>query len=110
MLVIFFITKAHYARTPYMSKDSECGASHCTKGIMTRIEQDEVFVAAIGSRQAYSIENWLDEGFKFINKDWRHCVMKRGNFKPDYLILVSNPARISSLGWHVSTTLADWYN
>ncbi len=82
-------------------------AGDIVEGIMTLIEQDEVFEVVIGSGQAYSIENWLDECFKLVNKEWKHYVVKRENFKSDYPILVSNPATINSIGWHASTTVAE---
>ena len=44
-------------------------AGDIAEGIMTLIEQDEVFEVVIGSGQAYSIENWLDECFELVNKE-----------------------------------------
>ena len=78
-------------------------AGDIAEGIMTLIEQDEVFEVVIGSGQSYSIEDWLDECFELVNKEWKHYVVKRGNFKSDFPVLVSNPATINSLGWHAST-------
>ena len=49
-------------------------AGDIAEGIMTLIAQDEVFEVVIGSGQAYSIENWLDECFKLVNKEWRQYV------------------------------------
>lgn len=82
-------------------------AGDIAEGIMTLIEQDEVFEVVIGSGQSYSIENWLDECFKLVNKDWRHYVVCRENFKSDYPIMVSNPVTINSIGWHATTTIAE---
>lgn len=80
-------------------------AGDIAEGIMTLIEQNEVFETVIGSGQAYSIENWLDECFKLVNKEWRHYVRVKKNFKATYQILVSNPATINSIGWHATTTI-----
>jgi GDPmannose 4,6-dehydratase len=80
-------------------------AADIAEGIMTLIAQDEVFEAVIGSGKAYSIENWLDECFKLVNKDWKHYIVKRENFKSDYPILISNPNTINSIGWHASTNI-----
>lgn len=80
-------------------------AENVAEGIMTLIEQDEVFEATIGSGRAYSIERWLDECFKVINKDWRHYVREKRNFKAEYPLLVSNPTTINSIGWHATTTI-----
>lgn len=82
-------------------------AGDITEGIMTLVAQDEVFEAVIGSGLAYSIENWLDECFKLVNKEWKHHVAKMENFKSDYPILVSNPATINTIGWHASTTIVE---
>lgn len=82
-------------------------AGDVAEGIMTLVAQEQVFEAAIGSGQAYSIENWIDECFKLINKDWKEYVKKRNDFETKYKLLVSNPATINSLGWHANTTLAE---
>jgi GDPmannose 4,6-dehydratase len=82
-------------------------AEDVAEGIITLIEQDRVFEATIGSGLAYSIEDWLDECFKFINKDWRHYVRRKKNFKAEYKVLVSNPATINSLGWTATTTISE---
>ena len=82
-------------------------AENVAEGIMTLIEQDKVFEATIGSGQAYSIEDWLDECFKLINKDWRCYVSQEKNFKAEYQLLVSNPATINSLGWNAATTIGE---
>ena len=70
-----------------------------TKGILTLVEQEEVFEAAIGSGEAYSIEYWLEKCFDVINKDWRKYVQKRAGFKAEYKRLVSDPATMNRLGW-----------
>jgi GDPmannose 4,6-dehydratase len=82
-------------------------AENVAEGIITLIEQNRVFEATIGSGRAYSIENWLDECFKLINKDWRYYVRAKRNFKAEYQILVSNPATINSLGWNATTTISE---
>lgn len=82
-------------------------AGDVTEGIMTLIGQDQVFEAVIGSGHAYSIEDWLDECFKLINKDWRNYVTEKRNFKSEYQVLVSDPTTINSLGWCATTTIAE---
>jgi GDPmannose 4,6-dehydratase len=66
-----------------------------------------VFEATIGSGCAYSIEHWLDECFKLINRNWRCYVREKENFKVEYKVLVSNPATINSLGWHTTTKISE---
>jgi GDPmannose 4,6-dehydratase len=85
-------------------------AENTVEGIITLIEQNQVFEAAIGSGLAYSVEDWLNECFKLINKDWRRYVRQKTNFKAEYQILVSNPATINSLGWKATTTIGELAN
>ncbi len=80
-------------------------AENIAGGIITLIEQNQIFEATIGSGHAYSIENWLDECFKLIKKDWRRYFKEKSDFKAEYQILVSNPATINSLGWFATTTI-----
>ena len=80
-------------------------AGDVAEGIMTLIEQDQVFEATIGSGRAYSIENWLDECFRIINKDWKCYVKAKRNFMAAYQILISNPATINSIGWTATTKI-----
>ena len=82
-------------------------AGDIAEGVMTLVEQDRVFEATIGSGYAYSIENWLDECFRLINKDWRHYIRQKSDFQAEYKMLVSNPATINSLGWHAATTISE---
>ncbi len=80
-------------------------AENIAEGILTLINQNQIFEATIGSGKAYSIKDWLDECFKLINKDWRNHVREKKDFEPEYSILVSNPTTINSLGWEASTSI-----
>jgi GDPmannose 4,6-dehydratase len=74
-------------------------AGDVAKGIFTLIEQDNIFEAVIGSGVAYSIEDWLEQCFCIIGKDWRDFVRIRAGFTPEYRTLVSDPVTINALGW-----------
>jgi GDPmannose 4,6-dehydratase len=74
-------------------------AGDVAKGIFTLIEQDDIFEAVIGSGIVYSIENWLEQCFTVVGKNWRDHVRIRAGFIPEYKCLVSNPKTINSLGW-----------
>ncbi|MFN0140716.1 MAG: GDP-mannose 4,6-dehydratase [Pyrinomonadaceae bacterium] len=63
------------------------------------VNQDHVFEAVIGCGEAHSIEEWLELCFSSVNLKWTDHVRIRDNFRPEYKILVSNPALIRSLGW-----------
>jgi GDPmannose 4,6-dehydratase len=69
------------------------------KAVWCLVNQDDIFEAVIGSGQANSIEEWLDLCFTRVNKNWRDYVTIKEHFKPEYQILVSNPALMKSLGW-----------
>ncbi len=73
-------------------------AGDIARGIFTLVEQDKIFEAVIGSGIAYSIENWLEQCFGIIGKDWHNYVKLNGRLIPQYKRLVSNPKTINSLG------------
>jgi GDPmannose 4,6-dehydratase len=77
------------------------------QGILTLLDQEEVFEATIGSGLAYSIEDWLEQCFTLIGRDWHDHVRLRPGFVSEYKQLVSNPETINALGWHPVNTFAD---
>ena len=82
-------------------------AKDVMQGIMTLLDQDKIFEATVGSGLAYSIENWLEQCFTLIGKDWHDHVRLRPGFVSEYKQLVSNPKTINALGWYPSTTFSD---
>jgi GDPmannose 4,6-dehydratase len=74
-------------------------AGDVARAIFTLINQDAVFEATIGSGSTYSIQDWLNQCFGLIEKNWHDYVRLREGFVPEYKKLVSNPATIRSLGW-----------
>ena len=74
-------------------------AGDVVRGMWTLVQQDEVFEATIGSGVSHSIEEWLNECFALIGRDWRDHVRLREGFLPEYGRLVSDPATIFLLGW-----------
>jgi len=85
-------------------------AGDVVNGMMTLISQDEVFEAVIGSGQAYTIQDWLEECFRIIGKNWLDHVKLSDRFKPEYQCLVSNPQVINSLGWFPKISFANLAN
>ncbi len=79
-------------------------AGDVVNAVFTLIEQDSVFEATLGSGLAYSIEEWLEQCFGLINKDWRDFVSEKSNFVSEYRILVANPVTIHQLGWQPLVT------
>ena len=82
-------------------------AGDIAKGIFTLAEQDNVFEAVIGSGKSYTIEQWLECCFRLVGRNWQDHVRLKEGFKSEYPMLVSNPARIKSLGWHPLIDLKD---
>lgn len=77
------------------------------QGIMTLVEQDEIFEATVGSGLAYSIEDWLEQCFKLTGRDWHDHVRLRPEFVSEYKQLASDPKTINGLGWYPGTTFSD---
>lgn len=74
-------------------------AGDVAEAMAVMLSQDSVFEAAIGSGETYSIQDWLEQCFKLIGKDWRDHVRIREGFTPEYPRLASDPSTIRSLGW-----------
>jgi len=82
-------------------------AGDTAQGIFTLINQDDIFEATIGSGVTHSIENWLEQCFGLIDKDWQDYVRIKKGFTPEYTRLVSDPRTIQSLGWYPSVDFPD---
>jgi len=74
-------------------------AGDIVNGVYTLVQQDNVYEATIGSGKAYSIEQWLEECFGLIGKEWKNYVVELQDFVSEYEILISDPTTIFSLGW-----------
>ena len=74
-------------------------AGDVAAGIMSLVEQDQVFEAVIGSGETHTIAEWAAACFEEVGKDWKEYVVEKKNFEPEYKKLVSNPKTIFSLGW-----------
>jgi GDPmannose 4,6-dehydratase len=68
-------------------------------GVITLLEQDQIFEATIGTGTCYTIENWIEQCFSLVGLDWRNYVRIIPNFSPQYKKLISNPKTINELGW-----------
>lgn len=82
-------------------------AGDVVKGIFALIEQNDVFEAVIGSGVAYSIEDWLEQCFGMVGKNWCNHVRLREGFTPEYNCLVSNPETMNSIGWFPSVAFPE---
>lgn len=82
-------------------------AGDTVEAIWTLVNQNEIFEVVIGCGEAHSIERWLDLCFDFFGKKWREFIVVKKDFRPEYQILVSNPALLKSLGWQPKTSIED---
>lgn len=82
-------------------------AGDVVSAILTLVQQDNIYEAVIGSGIAYSIQDWLEECFKLIGKDWQSYVILKEEFTSEYKRLVSNPQKIKSLGWQPVICLSE---
>lgn len=74
-------------------------AKDIMEGVVTLLEQDHIFEAAIGTGTTYTIENWLEQCFTLVGLDWKNHVRTIPNYRPQYNKLVSNPRTINAIGW-----------
>ena len=82
-------------------------AGDVVNGIWSLINQDKIVEANISSGLGYSIKDWLEQCFSFINKDWQDHVIIDNAFVPAYKQLVSDPSLIFSLGWKPELSFDD---
>lgn len=78
-------------------------AGDIMKGVLTLIEQENIFETVIGSGIGYSIEEYIQKCFQFIGKESEPFVKQKENFTAQYRQLISDPSTIFSLGWKPET-------
>jgi GDPmannose 4,6-dehydratase len=74
-------------------------AGDIVQGIWLLVNQDNIFEANISSGEGYTIEEWAEECFRIVGKDYKNYVIENNNFKSSYKKLVSNCSLIKSLGY-----------
>lgn len=82
-------------------------AGDVIKAIFTLVQQDDIYEAVIGSGITYSIQDWLEECFKLVDKNWQDYVILKEGFQSEYKRLVSNPQKIKSLHWQPKISLKE---
>ena len=80
-------------------------AGDVAQGIMTLVEQENVFEAVIGSGKTHTIKDWIEVCFSILGLDWKRYVEQTENFQTEYKRLVSNPALMHSLHWQPNIDL-----
>lgn len=82
-------------------------AGDVVEAVWCLVNQENVFEANLGSGIGYSIEDWLNECFGLIGKNWKDYVTIKEGFKAEYKQLVSDSSLIHSIGWQPKTNLKD---
>jgi GDPmannose 4,6-dehydratase len=82
-------------------------AGDVAEAIATLMAQNTVFEAVIGSGLGYSIEQWVETCFSIVNLDWRAYVHITPGFAAEYKLLLSNPLRVTGLGWKPKVTFVE---
>jgi len=73
-------------------------AGDVARAMVRLLEQDAVFEAVIGSGEGRSVQDWVERCFALAGLRWQDHV-RAGKGQGDFARLVSNPARMKSLGW-----------
>lgn len=81
-------------------------AGDIVRAVWTLVNQDEIFEAVLGSGQAHSIQEWVDLCFDRVGLNAADHLVITPDFKPEYKLLVSDPALIKGLGWQPEVTIA----
>lgn len=78
-------------------------AADAVNAVWELVNQNDIPEAVIGSGKAYAIKDWLEYCFSLKKLQWINHVELQNNYFPEYSILVSNPAKIKSIGWEPKT-------
>ena len=74
-------------------------ADDIVNAIWMMVNQNNVYELVIGSGEAHSLKEWVQYCFKRIDKNWEDYVTPQPGYEAEYNRLVSDPAKIISLGW-----------
>ena len=74
-------------------------AGDVVEAIWTLVNQTEIFEIVVGSGESHSIRDWTKYCFSTIGRHWEDYVLISKTYRPEYKMLISNPALLYSLGW-----------
>jgi len=90
-----------------LSTKKEWGfAGDIVEAVWQLVNQDKQFEAVLGTGEAFSIEEWLQECFSQIGTSWQPHVRLREGFTSEFERLVSDPTLIKSMGWQPKTSFS----
>jgi GDPmannose 4,6-dehydratase len=70
------------------------------------IRQDELFECVVGSGQSHAVRNWIEACFHEVGLDWNGYTETDRTYASPYRRLVSDPAKLLSLGWKPECTFS----
>lgn len=82
-------------------------AEDIVEGIFTLVSQENIFEAAVGTGQPYTIGEYIEECFKQAKLSKENYVKYLCAYKSEYSILYSDPATIHDLGWKAKTSFKE---
>jgi GDPmannose 4,6-dehydratase len=74
-------------------------AGDVARAILALVGQDEVWEAAIGTGEAYTIERWVEACFGLVGLDWRDHVRLKPGFGPSTRAWCRTRRPYGRLGW-----------
>src|ERR1043166_5929016 len=80
-------------------------AGDIVRAMWTLVNQDKIWEAVIGSGRAFPVQTWVEACFEPLGLKWKKHVIEMPNYRPDFERLVSNPSRITSLGWNPTVSM-----
>jgi GDPmannose 4,6-dehydratase len=82
-------------------------AGDVTAAMCLLIQQDELFECVVGSGQSYAVRDWIEACFRKVGLDWNDYTETDPTYASPYRRLVSDPAKLLSLGWKPEHTFSD---
>jgi len=74
-------------------------AGDITAAFWQLVCQDSIFECVIGGGKSHTILEWVELCFQYVGLDWKQYVDTDETYQSPYKCLVSDPARLLSLGW-----------
>jgi GDPmannose 4,6-dehydratase len=79
-------------------------AGDIVKAVWSLVNQETYYEAVLGTGEAFSIQNWIEECFRQVGLPWQPYIRQKEGFKPEFSTLVSDPYRIKTIGWQPETS------
>jgi len=82
-------------------------AGDVAAAIWLLIQQDELFECVVGSGQSHAVRDWIEACFRKVGLDWNDYTESNLSYTSPYRRLVSDPAKLLSLGWKPECTFSE---